>query len=43
MEIVMRAADFTFPNYARPSSNESLVEAVEGLARLVIHMAPTMN
>ncbi|MDV6376968.1 dihydrolipoamide dehydrogenase, partial [Sporosarcina sp. GW1-11] len=40
MEMVARAEDFTFPNYAHPSSNEALLEAVEGLTGLAIHMAP---
>lgn len=40
MEMVARAEDFTFPNYAHPSINESLLEAVESLTGQAIHMAP---
>lgn len=40
LEMVARAEDFTFPNYAHPSVNESILEAVEGLIGQAIHMAP---
>ncbi len=40
LELVARDEDFTFPHYAHPSVNESILEAVEGLVGRAIHMAP---
>lgn len=40
LEMVARDEDFTFPHYAHPSINESILEAVEGLVGQAIHMAP---
>ncbi|MBM6619425.1 dihydrolipoyl dehydrogenase [Bacillus suaedaesalsae] len=40
LEMVAREEDFSFPYYAHPSINESLLESVEGLNGKAIHLPP---
>ncbi|KAA0550068.1 dihydrolipoyl dehydrogenase [Bacillus sp. BGMRC 2118] len=40
MEMAAREEDFSFPYYAHPSINESLLESVEGLKGKAVHLPP---
>lgn len=40
LEMAAKVEDLTFPNYAHPSMNEGLLEAVEALSGQAIHQAP---